>query len=144
MVVFNKYNCFVENVAEKVHNLGTDVLKIALSNTVQIASATVFTGFNQIATGSGYITSGFIAPLVSSVQTGGLYRLILGDPQIWTGAAGGFTGAMAPFQYAGLHNSTAANGPLIGWWDYGSPITLNSGETFTIDLDQVNGVLTIQ
>ena len=42
-----------------------------------------------------------------------------------------------------LYNSTSLSKPLIGWWDYGTPITLTNGNTFTIDLDQANGILTI-
>jgi hypothetical protein len=42
-----------------------------------------------------------------------------------------------------LYSDTAANDELIGWWDYGSAITLANGETFKVDFDPTNGVLTI-
>jgi hypothetical protein len=42
-----------------------------------------------------------------------------------------------------LYNFTPATKPLIGWWDYGTAITLTNGNTFTVDLDQSNGILTI-
>ena len=42
-------------------------------------------------------------------------------------------GTIGPFQYVVLQNDTPAAGPLIGWWDYGSAVTLQDGETFTID-----------
>nr|NIV10979.1 hypothetical protein [Fodinibius sp.] len=32
-----------------------------------------------------------------------------------------------------LYNDTHASDALIGWWDYGSAITLQDGETFTVD-----------
>lgn len=142
MATFNKYNCFVEDLAEKVHNLGSDSLYIALASGAGAASAStlVLTGVGQIAQGNGYILSGKPVTVSSSAQTGGFYKLVLNSPGVWTGGPSPMTG----FRYAVLYNDTAANDPLIGWWDYGSTVTLNSGETFTITLDGTNGVLTIQ
>lgn len=142
MATFNKYNCFVEDLAEKVHNLGSDSLYIALASGVGATgtSTTVLSGVGQIAQGNGYITSGLPVTVSSSAQTGGFYRLVLNSPAAWTGGPSPMTG----FRYAVLYNDTAANDPVIGYYDYGSTVTLNSGETFTITLDGTNGVLTIQ
>jgi hypothetical protein len=52
-------------------------------------------------------------------------------------------GAIAQFRYAVLYNSTAASGNLIGWWDYGAEVNLTNGNTFTVALDQTNGVFTL-
>jgi hypothetical protein len=38
---------------------------------------------------------------------------------------------------------TSPADPLIGYWDYGSSFTLAAGETFTVDLDQSNGLFTV-
>ena len=43
------------------------------------------------------------------------------------------TGAVGPFRYAVLYNDTHANDALIGWWDYGSSISLANGEKFKVD-----------
>jgi hypothetical protein len=42
-----------------------------------------------------------------------------------------------------IYNDTASNDELIGWYDYGSDVTLASGETFTVDFDGSAGALTI-
>lgn len=138
MATFNKFHSFVEALAEKVHNLGADTLKVALTNTAPVATNTVLANITQIASGNGYTTGGTTANLTSSAQTSGLYRLVLADV-VFTA-----TGSMGPFRYAVLYNDTATNDELIGWWDYGSSITLASGETFTVDFDPTNGVLTVQ
>lgn len=137
MAVFNKFFSFTEAVAEKVHNLGSDILRVALSNTAPSQSNAQLSQITQIANGNGYATGGAAASIASSSQTAGTYRLVLGDV-VFTA-----TGSVGPFRYAVLYNDTATNDELIGWWDYGSSITLNSGETFTVDFDPATGVLTI-
>lgn len=140
MASFNKFNSFVEALAEKVHNLGSDTLKVYLSNATPDAAAdSIKTDLAEISAGNGYTAGGNSAGLTSSSQTSGTYKLVLADPATWT-ASGGTIG---PFRYAVLYNDTATNDELIGWWDYGSSITLNAGETFTVDFDPTNGVLTI-
>lgn len=138
MAVFNKFNSFVEAMAEKVHNLGADTLKVVLTNSAPVAANTQLSNITQIANGNGYTTGGTTATLTSSAQSSGLYKLVLADV-VFTA-----TGSMGPFRYAVLYNDTATNDELIGWWDYGSSITLASGETFTVDFDPTNGVLTVQ
>lgn len=135
MATFNKFSSFVEAVAEKVHNLGSDTLKIALTNSAPSASNTQLSDITQIANGNGYTTGGSALTVTASSQTAGTYKLVAND-LVFTAS-----GAMGPFRYVVLYNSTATNGELIAWWDYGSSLTLASGETFTVDLDQVNGVL---
>jgi hypothetical protein len=137
MVAFNKFNSFVEAVAEKIHNLGSDTLKVALTNSAPSASNTQLSDITQISNGNGYTTGGTAATISSSSQTSGTYKLVLADV-VFTAS-----GSMGPFRYAVLYNDTATNDELIGWWDYGSSITLASGETFTVDFDATNGVLTL-
>lgn len=138
MASFNKFNSFVEALAEKVHNLGTDTLKIALTNSAPLATNTVLANITQITAANGYTAGGNTASITSSSQTSGTYKLVLGDV---TFTASG--GAMAAFRYAVLYNDTATNDELIGWYDYGSSVTLADTETFTLDYDPTNGALTI-
>ena len=44
-----------------------------------------------------------------------------------------------------LYNDTTVSptDALIGWYDYGSDLTLNSGESLTYDFDGTNGVISL-
>ena len=138
MATFNKFDSFVEALAEKVHNLGSDQLKAALSNTLPVAANTVLANITQISAGNGYTTGGLTLTTAGSAQTGGVYKLTINDATLT--ASGGSVG---PFRYVVLYNDTATNDELIGWYDYGTALTLTSGNSFTIDFDGTNGVLTI-
>jgi hypothetical protein len=139
MASFNKFNSFVEALAEKKHDLGADTLKVMLTDTAPVATNTVKANLTEISAGNGYTAGGATASITSSSQTSGTYKLVLGDPATWT-ASGGTIG---PLRYAVLYNDTAANDELIGWWDYGSSITLAAGESFAVDFDATTGVLTL-
>jgi hypothetical protein len=138
MATFNKFESFVEALAEKAHNLGTDTLKVMLTNVAPVATNTVKANLTEIAAGNGYVAGGTAASITSSAQTSGTYKLVLGDV---TFTASG--GSIAAFQYVVLYNDTATNDELIAWWDRGSALTLNDGEAFTVDFSAANGVLQI-
>lgn len=134
MATFNKFNSFSEAVAEKKHNLGSDQLVVALTNTLPTSANTVLADITQIAytnLSSRNITT------TSSSQTSGTYKLILTDLNLTA------SGAVATFRYVVIYNDTATNDELIGWYDNGSTVTLSSGQTFVIDFDGGNGLLTI-
>lgn len=136
MAAFSKFNAFVNDVATKVHNLHSDTLKIMLSNTPPVATNAVKANITEIAAGNGYTAGGNAATLVSDGQTAGTYKLVLSQP---TFSASG--GTIATFQYAVLYNSTAASGNLIGWWDYGTGLSITNGNSFQVLTDQSLGVL---
>lgn len=138
MATFNKFESFVEALAEKKHDLGSDTLKILLTNTAPVATNTVKANLTEIAAGNGYTAGGTQATVSSSAQASGTYKLVL-DDVVFTASGG----SIGPFRYFVLYNDTATNDELIGWWDYGSSITILSGETATWDADPTNGVLTI-
>jgi len=138
MTTFNKFNSFVEAVAEKVHNLQYDTLKVMLTNSAPVATNTQKSNLTDISPGNGYTAGGTQAVVSSSAQTSGTYKLVLADV-VFTASGG----SIGPFRYAVIYNDTATNKELIGFYDYGSSITLNDGETFTVDFDGTNGVLTL-
>lgn len=132
-----KFESLTEALAEKVHNLGADALKLMLSNTAPVSTNTVKVNITEIAAGNGYTAGGAALTISSSAQTSGTYKLVLADV-VFTA-----TGAVGPFRYGVIYNSTATNGELVGYIDYGSSVSLINGETFTFDFDATNGVLTI-
>ena len=138
MAAFNKFNSFVEAVAEKTHNLGSDTLKVALTNTAPVATNTVFANITEIAAGNGYSAGGTASAQVSSAQSSGVYKLVLTDV-VFTASGG----SIGPFRYIVLYNDTAASDELIGYYDYGTNVTVTIGNTFTVDFDGSGGVLTI-
>jgi hypothetical protein len=139
MASFNKFNSFVEALAEKKHDLGADTLKVLLTNTAPVATNSVKADLTEISAGNGYTAGGNTAAVTSSAQTSGTYKLVLGDPATFSASGG----SIGPFQYAVLYNDTASSDELIGWWDYGSAVTLADGESFAVDFDPTTGVLTI-
>lgn len=141
-----KLSGFVEHLAEKVHNLGSDTLAVALSNTAPSAQGTrpdvltancILANVTQVA--YTYLSSRGLS-LTASAQTSGVYKLALADVTLTS--TGGSTG---PFRYVYIYNDTPTSpaDPLIGYYDYGTSITLGDGESLTINFDDANGVLTI-
>jgi hypothetical protein len=139
MVALNKCNAFVADIHNAVHNLASDVLKLSLSNTATVATNSVWANIsgNDLGTAGGYTAGGATVGITSSTQTSGTYKLIASGTVVWTATAAG----IGPFRYVTLRNSTPGAGPLIGWYDYGSSITLANTETFTVTFDGTNGII---
>jgi hypothetical protein len=51
-------------------------------------------------------------------------------------------GAIGPFRYVIIYNSTAGS-RLCVYYDYGASISLADTDTFTTDFDDTNGVIII-
>lgn len=143
MASFNKINDFVENAVEGM-NLGTDTLTIALSNTAPASESSnptadsngILANVTQISYTN--LSSRNLAN-VTSAQASGTYKLSADDLTLT--ASGGSVG---PFQYIYIYNDTVSSpaDPLVGYYDYGSALTLNDGDSFTIDIG-TNGILTL-
>lgn len=127
-------------MAEKVHDLGADTLKIMLTLTAPASTNSVKADLTEIAAGNGYTAGGTAVTISSSAQASGTYKLVGADV---TFTASG--GSMANFRYAVIYNDTPTSpaDPLIGFWDYGSTVTLLVGEQLVVDLDATNGILQV-
>lgn len=135
MATYNKYLPGTGPLT-KAMNVATDAFKIALATTVTNTDTTFTPGTTDLATANGYTAGGNAAATVSSTVTAGVMKLILSSPTAWTA-----TGAGLSFRYVILWDSTTSN--PIGYWDYGSTVTLAATETFTVTLDGTNGTFTV-
>ena len=140
MAAYVKFYIATEDTAKGKHNFGSDTLKFTLSNTGPSQSNALLSDITQISNGNGFTTGGSTTAQQSCAQSTGTLKLVVTDT-VFT-ASGGTIGA---FRYVVFYNSTPTSPlkPLISYWDYGSSITLASGETFTVDADDTNGVFTI-
>jgi hypothetical protein len=137
MATYIKFNSFVEAVAEKVHNLGSDQLKVALTNTDPTATAEDYGDLTSpLDTTNLSGATPFNITRTSSSQTSGTYSLVLEDLVLT--ASGGDTD---PFRYVVIYNDTATNDELIGYYDYGASTSITDGNTFTIDFTQAQTLL---
>lgn len=130
-----KFNPFVEALAEKKHNLGSDQLKIFLTNTLPTAADAVLADITEISYTN---LSSRSLTTTSSAQTSGTYKLVIQN--ITLTASGGTVG---PFRYYGVYNDTAASDDLIVFYDFGSSITLADGQNILCAFDATLGILQI-
>lgn len=136
------FHSFKEKLAEGVHNLASDQLRLALVNNASGVDQTldnVLADITQIAYTNllNNPTSRAIT-VTSSGMDGTTYRLVLQDMTLE--ASGG---ALPAFRYVVLYNDTAASDDLIGYVDYGSDLTLAEGEQLTIDFNPTTGALSL-
>lgn len=134
MAAYNKFLDFSEQLAKGVQNFGTDTYKIALSNVLPLNTYASLSEITEISAGSGYTTGG--DPTTTSVSETSGTSTVLGT-EVTFEASGGTIG---PFRYAVLYNDSATSpaDALVAWWDYGSSITLNDGETFRIQFNNAS------
>jgi hypothetical protein len=129
MASFNKFNQFVEDLAKGVHNFTSDstcTVTVALTNSAPVAANSVLADITQISYTN---LSSRVITGITAEQTSGTVSFTANDLVLTA------TGSVGPFRYVVLYNDdpTSPADPLIGWYDYGSSITLANGETFTID-----------
>jgi len=134
-VELNKINSFVEDLANKKINLGGNGLTVALTNTAHTASWSKLSDLTEV---SYTYCSDRKITVTSSAQASGTYKLVLSDLTLT--ASGGSVGA---FRYIYIYDDNSSDDSLCWYYDYGSSITLNDTDTFSLKFDGTNGVITI-
>jgi hypothetical protein len=137
MAAYVKFQDFVEQLGKGIHDLNADTLMLYLTNnTPDVALDAVKADLAGITEQFGYAAADAINTYTEASGTGTLYC----TDKVWTASGGSF----GPFRYVVMYNDTPGSpvDPLIAYWDYGSSITVLTGETFTVDFNPA-GVLTI-
>lgn len=134
MATFNKFQDFSEQLTKGLQNFGTDTYKVMLSNSAPLATNTVKADITEISAGNGY-TAGGTATTIAVSETGGT-TTVTGTSVTFTASGG----SIGPFRYVVLYNDTTASPakPLVGWWDYGSSVTLASSDYFTVSFSNAS------
>ena len=127
MATYSKYNDFVEQLVNGVHNFSAHTFKVALSNGTPSAAHTTLSAITELSTANGY-TAGGLATTIGVSETSGTVTVTATDPAAWTASGAGIT-----FRYAALYNDTSASDNLVAYWDNGSSTTVTSGNTLQID-----------
>jgi|ERR1700735_3549562 len=143
MATYNKFNLFTQDLTRGVHDFasGAQTFNVMLTNTAPVATNHLYGDIsaNELANGGGYTTGGQSSAMSDSSTSG--TEKVLATNITWTGTSGG-TGS---FRYVVIYNTTPTSPlkPLVCWFDYGSSISLNSGDTFTVSFDGTNGLFQI-
>jgi hypothetical protein len=127
---FNKFRDFVEQLGLEQHNLSADTLKVFLSNEQPLVTDTIKTDIAECADIANETNHGAGGGDIQNTWSEATGTATLAGTDVVFEASGGTVG---PFQFVVLYNDTNGTDMLIGWWDYGSAITLQDGETFTTD-----------
>lgn len=128
-----KINSFVENRNNGKINLGGTGLTVALTNTAHTATWDELADLTQVSYTN---LSSRVITVVSSTQTGGTYKLILTDLVLTA------SGEVGPFRYVYIYDDASTGDKLCWYYDYGSAVTMQDGDTFTINFDGTDGVIT--
>lgn len=127
MADFMKFQATVEKLVNGVYDLDGDTIKIALTNVApNAATASQLSHITQIATAGGYTAGGLTVANTEVIRVGGTANLV-GDNVEFTA-----TGEMGPLRFAVLYDDTAADKPLLGYWDRGASVTLYENDKFTV------------
>lgn len=139
MATYQKFNQFTDDLAKAKHDFSSHTFKVMLTNVAPVPTNQVKADITEIAAGNGYVAGGTATVMTLSNASG--VEKIVAQNVVFAAAGGG----IGPFRYAVVYNDTQASPvkPLVCFFDYGSSITLASGETFTFVPDATNGLFTL-
>lgn len=134
MATVTKFQDFSEQLIRGVHDWDAHTFKIALTNTAPNATDTILANITQISGTNGYTTGGTATTITLSESSG--TTTVQGTAVTFTASGG----AMDTFRYYVLYNDTATSpaDALIQFWDHGSEVTLNSGDSFQIKFNNTD------
>lgn len=137
MAGFIRFHSFTKALAEKKHDLTSDSLKIVLTlEEPSIANNQVKADLEgQLAPGNGYPEGG----LALKSQ----HRTEAGKYELWASPLylKAEDGDIGPFRFVVLYNASAAGQELLGFWDYGEPVTVLTDEVFPLKFS--DGILSL-
>ena len=128
MATYVKYETFVEDLANKLHDLfGTNdtVNAVIHTDAPVVATDVAVSDLTQI-TGTGYAAADIQN---DGTRSGGTFTMT-GVDYVWTAGGADWT---ATARYVSIYNDTSVTDRLIAYWDYGTTFAVGNGETFTLD-----------
>lgn len=136
MATFTKFQPFIEDVFEGVHNFGSNQM-VAFMTTNANAPTNTMRTLSEVTQISYTNYSSRNITTTSSSQSSGTYKYIAQDLVLTLSG-----GAGATFRRYGVYNDTPTSpaDPLVCVYDHGSDITPANGETVTFDFDGTNGL----
>lgn len=139
MATYNKFNQFTKDLIDGVHDFDAHTFKVMLTLTAPVATNSIKSDLTEISAGNGYTAGGTTTTMSTSTASG--TAKITASDVVFTASGG----AIANFRYAVVYNDspTSPADPLMCWVDYGSTVTVNSGETFTVDFNASTGLATV-
>lgn len=128
---YNKFDDFSQQLVRGTHHFTAHVFKVALTNTAPSVTDVSWLPNSSApppAAAHGYPAGGNVTTVTETNAAG---TTSVQGTQVDFIAAGGQIG---PFRYAIVYNDSVSSPekPIVAWFDYGSSITINNTEKFTV------------
>ena len=135
-VTLSKNYYLTLDLGSKLINFTSDTLKLAFTDTAPTTATHVYTDIVSPLALTNMATSPALTSVTWTQSTG---TATLGAAT-WTGTSQ--TGNFGPFRYIVIYDDTAASKNILGWYDYGSEVTLNGANGDQLTITFGSGILT--